>query len=162
MPFDISASWLSVVPIAIVVLMIVYALRVLREYERPVVFMLPAQIAGLAFVFVCAWLLGAREERRLGTPSGPNRDGVERQEIGGEQLALRRPERVWINLTLTVLLIAGMIAFKLEPAVVFMAGLVVNLESESHAREIADATAASRAALPWNVGMPEHNPLGQL
>lgn len=40
MPFDISASWLSVVPIAIVVLMIVYALRVLREYERAVVFML--------------------------------------------------------------------------------------------------------------------------
>ena len=30
MPFDISASWLSVVPIAIVVLTIVYALRVLR------------------------------------------------------------------------------------------------------------------------------------
>jgi regulator of protease activity HflC (stomatin/prohibitin superfamily) len=40
MPFDISASWLSVVPIAIVVLTIVYALRVLREYERAVVFML--------------------------------------------------------------------------------------------------------------------------
>src|SRR5882724_3925366 len=40
MPFDISAGWLSVVPIAIVVLMIVYALRVLREYERAVIFML--------------------------------------------------------------------------------------------------------------------------
>jgi len=40
MPFDISAGWLSVVPIAIAVLMIVYALRVLREYERAVVFML--------------------------------------------------------------------------------------------------------------------------
>jgi regulator of protease activity HflC (stomatin/prohibitin superfamily) len=40
MPFDISTRWLFVVPLAIVVLMIVYALRILREYERAVVFML--------------------------------------------------------------------------------------------------------------------------
>jgi regulator of protease activity HflC (stomatin/prohibitin superfamily) len=40
MPFDFPVRWLSVVPLAIVVLMIVYALRVLREYERAVVFML--------------------------------------------------------------------------------------------------------------------------
>jgi regulator of protease activity HflC (stomatin/prohibitin superfamily) len=40
MPFDISAHWLLIIPIAIIVLIVFYALRILREYERAVVFML--------------------------------------------------------------------------------------------------------------------------
>jgi regulator of protease activity HflC (stomatin/prohibitin superfamily) len=40
MPFDIPIHWLTLIPIAIVVWAIFYALRILREYERAVVFML--------------------------------------------------------------------------------------------------------------------------
>jgi len=88
--------------------------------------LVPVQITGLVFVFVCAWMLGKREARRLGTSktsSGP----ILRREIDPKELALRRPERVWINLTLTVAMIAGMIAFKLEPVAVFMIGVVLAL-----------------------------------
>jgi CitMHS family citrate-Mg2+:H+ or citrate-Ca2+:H+ symporter len=51
-----------------------------------------------------------------------------RREIDPQQLALRRPRRVWINLGLTLVMIAGMISLKLEPVAVFMVGVVLALE----------------------------------
>ena len=89
--------------------------------------LLPAQVAGLVFVFGCAWMLGAREAKRLKLNSAAHRGDIWHREISNEQLALRRPGRVWVNLTLTVVLIAGMIAFKLEPVAVFMVGVVLAL-----------------------------------
>jgi CitMHS family citrate-Mg2+:H+ or citrate-Ca2+:H+ symporter len=41
---------------------------------------------------------------------------------------LRRPKLVWINLGLTVVMIAGMIALKLDPVAVFMVGVVLALQ----------------------------------
>lgn len=90
--------------------------------------LLPAQIAGLIFVFGCAWVLGTREAKRLKLDSAAHRGNVWHREISKEQLALRRPGRVWGNLTLTLVLIAGMIAFKLEPVAVFMVGVVLALQ----------------------------------
>lgn len=86
----------------------------------------PVQIAGLVFVFGAAWWLGRREARRLGwrNDGGPVEQSARR--VVNEEL--RRPGRVWINLALTVCLIAGMTAFKLEPAAVFMAGVVLALQ----------------------------------
>ena len=89
--------------------------------------LVPVQIIGLAFVFTCAWWLGRREARRLGL-SGAGGGQVLRREIDGQQLALRRPRRVWINLGLTLVMIAGMIAFRIEPVVVFMVGVVLALQ----------------------------------
>ncbi len=89
--------------------------------------LIPVQAIGLVFVFTCAWLLGRREARRLGVTQksiGP----VLHRKLDAEELALRRPNRVWINLGLTVVLIGGMIAFKLEPVAVFMAGVVLALQ----------------------------------
>jgi citrate-Mg2+:H+ or citrate-Ca2+:H+ symporter, CitMHS family len=90
--------------------------------------LLPAQLAGLAFVFVCAWMLGARERKRLGSAAAKQDEPVWRPELSKERLELRRPGRVWINLLLTLLLIAGMIGFKLEPVAVFMVGVVLALQ----------------------------------
>jgi len=87
--------------------------------------LLPAQMAGLAFVFACAWLLGAREAKRIGIKHTAE---VWRRDISKECIELRRPGRVWINLLLTLILMAGMIAFKLEPVAVFMVGLVLALQ----------------------------------
>lgn len=89
--------------------------------------LVPVQIIGLAFVFTCAWWLGRREARRLGL-AGDGGGQVLRREIDQEQLALRRPRRVWINLGLTLLMIAGMISFRLEPVAVFMVGVVLALQ----------------------------------
>ena len=88
--------------------------------------LVPVQITGLAFVFVCAWLLGMREARRLGT-SEKSAGPIVHREIDPKELALRRPGRVWTNLALTVVMIGGMIGLKLEPAAVFMVGVVLAL-----------------------------------
>ena len=42
--------------------------------------------------------------------------------------SLRRPSRCWINLLLTLLIIAGMTVLKLEPVAVFMVGVVLALQ----------------------------------
>jgi CitMHS family citrate-Mg2+:H+ or citrate-Ca2+:H+ symporter len=89
--------------------------------------LVPVQIVGMAFVFACAWGLGEREARRMGL-SGDGGGQVLRREIDQQQLALRRPHRVWINLGLTVVMIGGMICFQLEPVAVFMVGVVLALQ----------------------------------
>ncbi len=88
--------------------------------------LIPVQIVGLAFVFACAWWLGGREARRLGL-SGDRSNQIVFREIDKQQLALRRPGRVGINLGLTVLMVVGMTWFKIEPVAVFMVGVVLAL-----------------------------------
>ena len=90
--------------------------------------LLPVQFIGLAFVFVCAWWLGRREARRLGLNGKDLRGEVVHRELTPEQKALRRPRRVWINLTVMIVMIAGMVAFKIEPVAVFMIGVVLALQ----------------------------------
>jgi CitMHS family citrate-Mg2+:H+ or citrate-Ca2+:H+ symporter len=87
--------------------------------------LIPVQAAGLVFVFTSAWWLGRREARRLGIGG----HGIEtyRRELDESERALRRPRRFWINLSLTLVLVGGMIAAKLDPVVVFMLGLVLAL-----------------------------------
>ena len=90
--------------------------------------LLPVQGVGLFFVFVCSWWLGRREAKRLGLKDGATSSQDVRREIVQEQQSLRRPRLVWINLALTFAMIAGMIAFRIEPVVVFMVGVVVALQ----------------------------------
>jgi CitMHS family citrate-Mg2+:H+ or citrate-Ca2+:H+ symporter len=90
--------------------------------------LIPVQLAGLGFVFVSAWWLGRREAKRLGFDGAGAHGAVYRRELGEAHRALRRPNRTWINLSLTLILIAGMIAAKLEPAAVFMVGVVLALQ----------------------------------
>jgi CitMHS family citrate-Mg2+:H+ or citrate-Ca2+:H+ symporter len=82
--------------------------------------LIPVQLAGLAFVFAAAWWLGRREARRLGF------DGA--GESAHAVPPRPRPRRFAINLLLTVAIIAGMTAFKLEPVAVFMVGVVLALQ----------------------------------
>lgn len=90
--------------------------------------LIPVQVAGLGFVFAAAWWLGNREARRLGLRNASGHGLVVRREIDDAARKLRRPSRFWINLALTVAIIAGMIAFKLEPVAVFMVGVVLALQ----------------------------------
>jgi citrate-Mg2+:H+ or citrate-Ca2+:H+ symporter, CitMHS family len=99
-------------------------------------------------VFGCAWLLGRRETRRLRV-SEKSAGPILRRAMDEKELALRRPGRVWINLALTLVMIGAMIGFKLEPAAVFMVGVVfalqINYPDLEMQRERIDAHA--RAAL---------------
>ncbi|HKV25614.1 MAG TPA: citrate:proton symporter [Candidatus Acidoferrum sp.] len=107
--------------------------------------LIPVQAVGLAFVFGTAWWLGKRESKRLGLDTNE----VERERfvhtVSAEEAQLRRPGWFWFNILLTVALMAAMIALRLEPAGVFMCGLVlalaVNYPSLKMQRERIDAHA---------------------
>jgi CitMHS family citrate-Mg2+:H+ or citrate-Ca2+:H+ symporter len=111
--------------------------------------LIPVQIAGLVFVFSAAWWMGKTEAKRLGPGKQDSPSVAIRRELDESQRALRRPGRVGVNLGLTILLIAAMIAAKLDPVAVFMVGLVlalqINYPNLQIQRERIDAH--SRAAL---------------
>ncbi|MDR1062814.1 MAG: citrate:proton symporter [Azoarcus sp.] len=91
------------------------------------------QAAGLAFVFLVAYLLGKREERRLGLSGGtviadsPSTDDVPRVTLTDSERALRRPRLFWVNLVLTLSIMGVMIAGVADPVVMFMVGVVLAL-----------------------------------
>ena len=111
------------------------------ELFRPLI---PAQIAGLVFVFAVAWWLGRREERRLAAHPPADLVGATRV-LTPEQQALRRPRRFWPNLILTILTMAAMIAGWVDPALSFMAAtalaLVINYPDPEAQRGRIDAHA---------------------
>jgi len=115
------------------------------ELFRPLV---PVQLVGLVFVFVIAWLLGTREERRLGITAQADVP-VPGRALSPEAQALRRPGRFWINAVLTLAVMAVMVIGLVDPAVMFMLGtalaLIVNYPSSDQQRERVDAHA--RAAV---------------
>lgn len=101
------------------------ALRVpVTELFNP---LLPVLGVGLAAVFVAAWWLGKKEEKRLGLSEGDAGNQGFRRELTEAEQRLRRPRRFWINLVLTVLLMGTMVSGKVEPVVVFMLGTVLAL-----------------------------------
>jgi CitMHS family citrate-Mg2+:H+ or citrate-Ca2+:H+ symporter len=91
--------------------------------------LIPVQAAGLLFVFWSAWWMGRREDLRLGAQLGSagSEAPIDGQVLTKEQMALRRPQRFWINVSLTILLIASMIGARLDPVAAFMVGVVAAL-----------------------------------
>jgi len=118
------------------------------QLYRPLV---PAQLVGILFAGLLAWWLGRRETRRLGAlPLVGARDvGAVHDDLALSDAAraLRRPDRFWINIALTVAVLGLMIASVLPPAVMFMLGtaaaLVVNYPSVAMQRARVDAHAQS-------------------
>jgi citrate-Mg2+:H+ or citrate-Ca2+:H+ symporter, CitMHS family len=89
------------------------------EIFRP---MIPVQLVGLAFVFgACAWM-GMRARR--GVVAGAAVDAS--PALDDAALALRRPGRFWLNLILTLAVLAAVIA-GVVPAAVFMVGTAAAL-----------------------------------
>ena len=119
------------------------------QLYRPLV---AAHLIGLAFAGGLAWWLGRRETHRLAGSSMGTADGVERgvattRALTESERAMRRPDRVWINATLTLAVLGLMVADVLSPLVMFMIGtavaLLVNYPSVAMQRERVDAHARS-------------------
>lgn len=91
---------------------------------RPI---LAVQGIGLIFVFTTAYLLGKREERRLGLVFDGTGFEMPRRELSDQERGLRRPALFWPNLLLTVSVMTVMISGKVEPVVMFMIGTVIAL-----------------------------------
>jgi CitMHS family citrate-Mg2+:H+ or citrate-Ca2+:H+ symporter len=89
--------------------------------------LIPVQICGLLYVAAIAWLLGRREEHRLGWTAGGVAEFVHRRELSDAERALRRPRRTPWNIAITVVLMGVMISGALPPVVVFMLGVVIAL-----------------------------------
>lgn len=95
--------------------------------------LIPVQAVGLVFIFAVAYLLGKREERRLGL-SGAAVAAGDAAAVGPaprvltpEQLKIRRPKLFWVNLILTLSIMGVMIEGLVDPVVMFMVGTVLAL-----------------------------------
>lgn len=95
-------------------------------------------------MFIVAYALGKREERRLGLSRLEGITALDRP-LTEEQQGLRRPGRFWINLVLTLLVMAAMVSGLVDPAVMFMLGtaaaLVINYADSELQRARIDAHA---------------------
>lgn len=116
------------------------------ELFRPLV---PVQLVGLAFVAAVAFALGRREERRLNLSASASGISASARTLTAEQQALRRPHLFWINVLLTVTIMAVMISGIVDPSLMFMSGtalaLAINYRDSDAQRARVDAHA--RAAV---------------
>ncbi|MCU1716399.1 CitMHS family transporter [Pseudomonas sp. 5P_3.1_Bac2] len=85
------------------------------------------QVVGLVFTFSVAWLLGKREEKRLGLADVSSTAEFLTYQISEQDQALRRPKRFAINLVVTLLVLGIMVSGKVDPVVMFMVGVVLAL-----------------------------------
>jgi CitMHS family citrate-Mg2+:H+ or citrate-Ca2+:H+ symporter len=89
--------------------------------------LIPVQAVGLLYVFAAAYWLGRREENRLRLAGTLGAEHHAPRRLAEEEKRLRRPGRFWVNLALTLLLVAAMVSGKAEPVVIFMVGVVLAL-----------------------------------
>ncbi len=90
--------------------------------------MIPAMVAGAAWVIFVAWRLGLRERARLGVRP-VSADEVIALAAGGqaEAEAARRPRLFWFNLALTLALMGALVAGLLPLPILFMIACAVAL-----------------------------------
>jgi citrate-Mg2+:H+ or citrate-Ca2+:H+ symporter, CitMHS family len=108
--------------------------------------LLPVQLVGLIFVFSMAYLLGKREERRLGLTGGAAHDQSALPTVKpSRNPELMRPDRFWINVVITLAVVTPMIAGWVDPVVILMLGtagaLIVNYPNVTQQRKRIDAHA---------------------
>jgi CitMHS family citrate-Mg2+:H+ or citrate-Ca2+:H+ symporter len=123
------------------------ALRLpVTEIFNPII---PVVCIGLIYVFAASYWLGLREEKRLRLNGRESEPGVFERTLTPEEKSLRRPNRFWLNIALTALVLGVMVSGKVEPVVVFMLGTAValplNYRDVKSQRERVDAHA--KAAL---------------
>lgn len=85
--------------------------------------MLGVQAVGLAFVFLTAWRLGVREERRLGATATESASVDSTPRVEPAKL----PRHFYLNLLLTLAVLGSMLSGKVEPVIPFMLGTIVAL-----------------------------------
>lgn len=85
--------------------------------------MIGVQAVGLVFVFVAAWMLGRREERRLARVDA----NPASHEPTAKEAPQKFPRNFYLNLALTLTVLAAMVSGKVDPVVIFMLGTILAL-----------------------------------
>ena len=105
------------------------------------------QCVGLVFIFTVSYLLGRREEKRLGLGADQAVGVVAQHQLTDAEKELRRPNNFWINIVLTVAVLGTMVAMgeSIPPAIMFMVGtclaLMINYPNVDMQRKRVDAHA---------------------
>jgi CitMHS family citrate-Mg2+:H+ or citrate-Ca2+:H+ symporter len=121
----LGAGTMNLVPWGGPTLRAATALQVeITELYTPV--MVP-QLAGLIFVLGISWWLGLREGRRLKLFDHDNNGESHQRLLSPEEARLRKPNRFWLNILLTLLTIGLLISGTIAPALVFMLGAIIAL-----------------------------------
>lgn len=102
--------------------------------------LIPVQAVGLVFVFIVAYFMGKREERRLGLSAhhagatqgmsgdaAPAVSPLPARKLTEEEIKLRRPHLFWINIAIAFGVMGTMVFAAIEPVVMFMVGTVLAL-----------------------------------
>ncbi|MBK1663189.1 citrate transporter [Rhodospirillum rubrum] len=102
------------------------ALKVpVTDIFSPLVFV---QIVGLVFVFSVAYVLGKREEKRLGLTGAQGESAeIHGRVLSAEEEKVRRPHLFWANIALTAVILGTMISGVVDASVMFMIGTVLAL-----------------------------------
>ena len=91
--------------------------------------MIPSMVVAALWVLFVAWTLGMRERRRVGvidiSDFSPQGDRAEENLAEGDRPATARPDRLWVNFALTLLLLGCLIAGVLPLPVLFMIGFAI-------------------------------------
>ena len=101
------------------------AMAVLQK-DSAVIFtpVVPAMVAGIAWVFFVAWWLGRGERKRVGILDVTHDFD---EHLSEEQLAKRRPKLFWFNLVLTLALVAALLVGLMPLQILFMIAFAIAL-----------------------------------
>ncbi len=107
--------------------------------------LIPVVAVDLVYLFAVSYWLGLREEKRLDLRGQRHETNSVERTLTAQEISLRRPNRFWLNLFLTALVLGAMVSGKVEPVVAFMLGtalaLLLNYPNAAAQRERVDAHA---------------------
>lgn len=90
--------------------------------------LLPGMVLSVLYVIGVAYYIGLKERKRLGVTEIDSAQLAVLTEITDpEELALKRPKLIWVNLILTVIMVATLIKGAVPSAIIFQVGTAVAL-----------------------------------
>ncbi len=110
--------------------------------------LVPAMIVAVIYVIFVAYIIGKKERKRLGVTSIENISSDEMvATISEEELALKRPKLLYVNLLLTIVVVAVLISGKVPSAIIFEIGaaaaLMINYRNLKEQRAVIEEHAAN-------------------
>lgn len=97
------------------------------QTDASVVFnpIIPAMLAGIAWVLFACYYIGKKERARLGAASFEVDHSIAQFDGLGDDASVKRPQLFWFNVIMTVLIVAGLLAEIMPMATLFIIGFAI-------------------------------------